>query len=440
MEDRNLKKEISLFMATMLVCGNMVGSGVFMLPATLAQVSGPMSTMIAWILTTIGSILIAISFANLGSKYPSTGGSYQYTKEAFGEFAGFLSAWLYWNGSWIGNAAIIVAIASYASTFVPALNNPLISLLFTSAILWAITILNIVGVKEAGKIQSFVTVFKIGFFALFIIIAFWNFDSANLMPLNPDGKGLSTVSLAATSTLWAFIGLESSSVTAGEIENPEKNVRKSTIYGLIIAAAIYILITLGSMGAMANSELAMSTAPLTDIITKALGSNVGKILTIGVVICILGTTIGWILSTARVSYAAGEDGVFPKFFGRLHPKYGTPVNSLIIGSVLVNILLLMNYQKGMVSTFTFITILATLSYLPVYLLTVSAEIMLMFKNEKNFTLKLFIKKSIVPLIAFCYTIWTIYGSGAEIVMWGFILMLIGIPFYIYNYHKNIRVK
>ena len=383
MEDRNLKKEISLFMATMLVCGNMIGSGVFMLPATLAQVSGPMSTIIAWILTTIGSILIAVSFANLGSKYPSTGGAYQYTKEAFGEFAGFLSAWLYWNGSWIGNAAIIVAISSYASSFVPALNNPLISILFTSGILWAVTILNIVGVKQAGKIQSFVTVFKIGFFALFIIIAFWNFDSINLMPLNPEGKGLSTVSLAATSTLWAFVGLESSSVTAGELKNPEKNVRKSTIYGIIIAAVIYILISLGSMGAMANSELAMSTAPLTDIITKALGSNVGKILTIAVVICILGTTIGWILSTARVSYAAGEDGVFPKFFGKLHPKYGTPVNSLIIGSVLVNILLVMNYQKGMVSAFTFITILATLSFLPVYLLTVAAEIMLMFKNEKN---------------------------------------------------------
>lgn len=438
MGERNLKKEISLFMATMLVCGNMIGSGVFMLPATLAQVSGPMPTMIAWILTTIGSILIALSFANLGSKYPSTGGAYQYTKEAFGEFAGFLSAWLYWNGSWIGNAAIITAIASYSSAIIPALNNPLVSVLFTSGILWAVTILNIVGVKQAGKIQSFVTVFKIGFFALFIVIAFLNFDSINLMPLNPEGKGLYTVSLAATSTLWAFVGLESATVTAGELKEPEKNVRKSTIYGIIIAALIYIMISVGSMGAMSNNELSVSVAPLTDIITRTLGGNVGKLLTIAVVVCILGTTIGWILSTARVSYAAGEDGVFPKFFGKLHPKYGTPVNSLIIGSVLVNILLIMNYQKGMVSAFTFITILATLSFLPVYLLTVAAEIMLMFKNENNFTLNIFIKKSIVPLIAFVYTIWTIYGSGAETVMWGFILMLIGIPFYIYNYHKNIK--
>ncbi|MBN1042432.1 amino acid permease [Clostridium botulinum] len=436
MENNNLKKEISLFMATMLVCGNMIGSGVFMLPATLAQVSGPLATIIAWIITTIGSILIAISFANLGSKYPATGGAYQYTKEAFGEFTGFLSAWLYWNGSWIGNAAIIVALSSYSASIIPALQNPLASIIYTSSLLWIFTILNIVGVKEAGKIQTFVTVFKIAFFGVFIIAAFLNFDKINLMPLMPDGKGLSTIPLAATSTLWAFVGLESSTVTAGEIRDPEKNVRKSTIYGLIIASIIYILISVGSMGAMSNANLSNSSAPLTDILTNVFGNSIGKGLTIAVVICILGTTIGWLLSTARVSYAAGIDGVFPKFFGKLHPKYGTPINSLISGSVLVNILLIMNYQKSMVSAFTFITILATLSFLPVYLLTVSAEMMLTFRDEKKFNFKIFMKKSTIPLLAFAYSIWTIYGSGAETVMWGFILMLIGIPFYIYNHYNS----
>ena len=436
MEERNLKKEISLFMATMLVCGNMIGSGVFMLPATLAQLSGPLATIIAWILTSAGSILIAMSFANLGSKYPSTGGAYQYTKIAFGEFAGFLSAWLYWNGSWIGNAAIIVALSSYSAAVIPALRDPLISIIYTSAILWFFTIINIIGVKKAGKIQTVATVFKIAFFAIFIIVALINFDTVNIMPLLPQGKGLSTISLAATSTLWAFVGLESATVTAGEIKNPEKNVRKSTIYGMIIASVIYMLISVASMGAMPNSELANSQAPLTDILTRILGSSIGKPITIAVVICILGTTIGWLLSTARVAFAAGEDGVFPKFFGKLHPKYGTPANALIVGSILVNILLIMNYQKSMVSAFTFITILATLSFLPIYLLTAAAEIMLMFKGTKEFNFGIFIKKSIVPLLAFIYSIWTIYGSGAETVMWGFILMLIGVPFYIYNYHKN----
>lgn len=440
MENRSLKKEISLFMATMLVCGNMIGSGVFMLPSTLAQVSGPGATIIAWIITTIGSILIAISFANLGTKYPSTGGAYQYTKEAFGDFAGFLSAWLYWNGSWIGNAAIIVAITSYASVVIPALNNSVNSILFSSAILWIFTIVNILSVKIAGKLQSFVTVFKIGFFALFIIVAFLNFDKANIMPLFPDNKGVSTVPLAAASTLWAFIGLESATVAAGEIKNPEKNIRKSTIYGLIIAAGIYLAISIASMGAMDNQALANSTAPLTDILTNALGHGVGKVLTIAVVVCILGTIIGWLLATARVAYAAGVDGVFPKLFGKINEKTGTPVNSLIFGSILVNILLVMNFQKGMVDAFTFITILATLSYLPVYILSISAEMMLTFKENKEFNFKIFIKKSLLPLLAFIYVIWTIYGSGAETVMWGFILMLLGIPVYVYNHHKNEVIK
>lgn len=436
MEERNLKKEIGLFMATMLVCGNMIGSGVFMLPATLAQLSGPMATIIAWVITSLGSILIALSFANLGSKFTVTGGPYQYTKHAFGEFAGFLCAWLYWNGSWIGNAAILVALTSYSAAVIPALSNPLYSIIFSSAMLWIFTIINIVGVKQAGKLQTVATVFKIGFFAIFVVVALLHFNVANITPLIPTGKGLNTIPLAATSTLWAFVGLESASVTAGEIKNPEKNVRKSTIYGMIIAACVYILISIASMGAMPNAELAQSQAPLTDILTNILGSSIGRPITIAVVICILGTTIGWLLSTARVAFAAGEDGVFPKFFGKLHPVHKTPANALIAGSVLVNVLLVMNYQKSMVSAFTFITLLATLSFLPIYLLTASAEIMLMFKKGEKFNFGIFVKKAFIPLLAFIYSVWTIYGSGAETVMWGFILMLIGVPFYIFNYHKN----
>ncbi|MEG0642086.1 MAG: amino acid permease, partial [Clostridium sp.] len=351
MQKTKLKKEMGLFIATMLVCGNMIGSGVFMLPATLAQISGPLATLIAWVITALGSILIAISFANLGSKYPQTGGAYQYTKNAFGDFTGFLSAWLYWNGSWIGNAAIVVALTSYSSALIPALQDPLIAIIYSSVVLWIFTIINIINAKEAGKFQAFATVFKICFFGIFVIIAMFSFDINNFMPLLPENKGLSTIPLAATSTLWAFVGLESSTVTAGEIKNPEKNVKKSTIYGILIAAIIYILISVASIGALPNKVLAESTAPFTDIMAVVLGSSIAKPLSIAIVICILGTTMGWLLSTARVAYAAGEDGVFPKFFGKLSPKYNTPVNSLVIGSVFVNILLFMNYQKSMVSAF-----------------------------------------------------------------------------------------
>ena len=436
-ENNNLKKDIGLLIATALVTGNMMGSGIFMMPATLAITSGPAAIMIAWVITAIGSIFLALSFAKLGSKMPKTGGPYEYSKKAFGDFTGFMSAWLYWNGSWIGNAAVIIAIASYAGHLFPVLaNNHLAGFLFTSSVLWLFTIINIVGVRLAGKIQTTITIFELLLFLFFIIAAATHFKISNLIPLAPIGKGLDTIPSAATSTLWAFVGLESATIAAGEIKNPEKNVSRSTIYGIIIAAVMYMLINLFAMGAMPNSQLAKSGAPIADILSEYFGSGIATFVTIGAIISILGTTVGWILSTARVSFAAGEDKVFPAIFAKIHPKFKTPYVSLIIGSILVNLLLFLKFNDGFTSTFKFITLLATLSFLPVYAMTAASEIMLIVKREKNFNFRNFIKNSIVPLLGFSYATWAIYGSGAETVMWGFLMMLMGVPFYLYMVLKN----
>lgn len=434
---RKLKKDIGLLIATALVTGNMMGSGIFMLPATLASKSGPGASLLAWIFTGIGSIFLALSFAKLGSKIPKAGGPYEYSKLAFGDFAGFINAWLYWNGSWIGNAAVIIAIASYSSALFPILNQShLAALIFTSIILWIFTIINIYGVKKAATLQTSITIFELALFAFFVVVSIVHFKSSNILPLFPAGKGINTLSAAAASTLWAFIGLESASITAEEIKNPEKNVKLSTIFGIAIAAIMYLLINFAAMGAMSQNELAKSSSPIADILALFLGSGVAKLITIGAVISILGTTVGWLLSTARMAYAAGKDGIFPEIFASVHPKYKTPYLSLIIGSVLVNILLIMNYTKSLVSAFNFVILLATLSYLPVYAFTASADIMLLVKREGKFNVWKFIKNSIIPLLGFAYVIWAIYGSGAETVMYGFIMLLSGIPFYLYMKHKN----
>lgn len=436
-ENNNLKKDLGILIATALVTGNMMGSGIFMMPATLAMTSGPAATMIAWVITAIGSIFLALSFANLGSRIPKTGGPYEYSKIAFGDFSGFMNAWLYWNGSWIGNAAVIIAIASYAGSLFPVLSsNHIAGFLFTSIILWIFTIINIVGVRLAGKIQTAITIFELLLFVFFIIAAATHFKISNLIPLNPVGKGLGTIPAAATSTLWAFVGLESAAIAAGEIKNPEKNVKKSTIYGIIIAALMYMLINFFAMGAMPNGELAKSGAPIADILSNYFGSGVVTFVTIGAIISILGTTVGWLLSTARVAFAAGDDKVFPAAFAKVHPKFKTPYVSLIIGSVLVNLLLFFKYNDGFTSAFKFVALLATLSFLPVYAMTAASEIMLIVKREKNFNFMNFIKNSIVPLLGFTYATWAIYGSGAETVMWGFLMMLMGVPFYLYMVLKN----
>lgn len=429
---KGLKKELGLFIATALVAGNMMGSGIFMLPATLATKSGPGATMLAWLITGIGSIFLAMSFANLGSKIPKTGGPYEYSKMAFGDFMGFINAWLYWNGGWIGNAAILTAVASYSASIFPILNtNHTAAFIYTSAILWIFTFINILGVKKAGMVQTVITVFEILLFIFFIIITAFNFHISYLKPAFPSGMGISTIPTAAASTLWAFIGFETASVAAGEIKDPEKNVKKSTIYGMLIVLFLYMFINLFSMGAMPHKQLAGSQSPIVDILAIYLGKKITSIILVGCVISVLGTTVGWILSTARMSYAAGVDKVFPQVFAKVHPKYKTPYGSLIICAVLVNILLLMNYNKSLLSAFNFIILLAALANLPMYASTTAAEIILLVKREKNMNIFKFVKNSIVPLIGFAYATWAIYGSGAETVLYGFILILLGVPFYLY---------
>lgn len=432
MAKKELKKEMGLFMATALVISNMVGAGILMLPATLAGVAGPGATLIAWVLTGIGALILALTFANLGSKIPKNGGVYEYSRMAYGSFGGFMSAWLYWNGTWIGNASMFVVITTYLGAVFPILvDNHLISFLFSSAILWICTLINIRGTKFVGSITTALTVFKIILFGAFIIIAFMGFNSANLTPMFPQGKGIATIPIAAGITLWAFMGLETASVTGGEIKNPERNIKLSTIFGMLISAGLYIVISFAAMGAMNQTQLANSTAPISDIISKVLKVGNLSFISVFIAISVFGTALGWLLSTARVSQAAGEDGVFPKAFSKIHPKYGTPHVSLIIGGVLVNIILVMNFTSGLSGAYSFIVLLATLSYLPVYAFTAIAEIILMAKGKRRASVKNYSLLVIRALIAFAFCIWGIISSGATTVMYGFILMMLGVPVYSY---------
>ncbi|MEG0306520.1 MAG: amino acid permease [Clostridium sp.] len=444
-DEIKLKRELGLGAATAIVVGNIIGSGIFMAPSSFARVTNPKTAIIAWIITAIGSLLIALSFANLGSKIPKTGGPIIYTRAAFGDFAGFLIAWSFWIGSWVGNAAIITAFMSYFTYFFPIATNPLLAFLISSAVLWTLTAINIFGVKHAGKISIVSTVLKIGVLVVFIVIAALNFDPTYLNTVSsPEVSGLSTLPAAIAIALWSFIGLESATVAGGEIKNPEKNIKKSTIYGIIIVSVIYILMSVIAMGAMNQVDLANSQAPLSDIINAATGGTWGgTFIAIGALISTLGATSGWLLTTARGAMGAAEDGLFPEAMKHINPKYNTPVVALVVSGICTNLLLIMNYVGSLQGAFDFMILLATLAFLPAYSFCSAAEIVLLFKGGKDFNIFRFLKYSFFSLLAFGYSIYAIYGTGSECVMYGFILMLLGIPIYVYmmlqknKYNKSI---
>ena len=434
-----LKRDLGLWAATAIVIGNMIGSGIFTAPQSLAAASNPTSSIIAWLITSVGSLFLALVFAKLGALYPRSGGPIVYTRLAYGEFAAFLIAWTFWIGMWVGNAAIITAVVRYLTIFFPALGtNGLLAFIVSSSILWLFTLINLKGVKEAGFVGIVTTVAKISVLIVVIAVAFWGFSFDNFYTVSAaELSGFGSIPVAVAITLWSYIGLESASVTGGEIKNPARNIKLSTILGFSITAVIYILTSFAAMGAMPQSELANSTAPMSDIINRISGGTWGGwFMALGVIVAAGGATSGWILTTARSSFAAGEEKLFPSFFARVHKRYSTPSVSLIVSGVLANVLLSLNYVLSLTDAFNFMILLATLAFLPAYSFSAAAQILLTNTEKKSW--RKLLKASIIPLLAFIYCVYTTYAAGAEVAMYTFILMLLGIPVFVVMRLQNRR--
>src|SRR6188768_578912 len=303
-----LKRSMGLWMATALVVGNMVGSGIFTLPAALSGEAGPAS-IVALAFTGLGAMLLALVFANLGRAHPRTGGPYYFARKAFGDFVGFQTAWAYWIAAWVGNAAIAVAFAGYLGVFWGDVgtSNWLAALVAVGAI-WLFTLVNILGVRETGVAQVVTTVLKFVPLAVIGIIGLFYVHGGNFSPFTTAHGGFDWhVNAAATLALWAFIGLESATVPAEEVKDPERNVYRSTLIGTLVTTVINIV-----------AVVAM--------------------------ICTLGALNGWILLQGRIPLAAAEDGLFPKQFAKVHGKRRTPVFGLVVSSVLLTGLMFANYN------------------------------------------------------------------------------------------------
>ncbi|HLG10734.1 MAG TPA: amino acid permease [Dehalococcoidia bacterium] len=423
------RKSLGLWSSTGLVAGNMIGSGIFLLPASLA-LYGPIS-LVGWVITATGALFLALVFANLGRAYPKTGGPYEYSRRAFGDFIGFQVAWGYWIAVWAGNAAIAVAAVAYAGEFWHTLSDEaIVGAAAAIACIWSLTLINLAGVKPGGQVSLLTTVLKIIPLLAIATVGLFYIDGANFSPFNASGDGwFSAVRAAAPLTLWAFIGLESATVPAEDVENPSRIIPLSTMLGTIVTTAIYILSTVVVFGVIATPELAESTAPFSDAAKSMWGSEFGRLVTIGAVISAYGCLNGWILLSAQVPMAAARDGLFPSVFSRLNSR-GAPVVGLVVSSALASGLVLTNYTSGLVDAFTEILLLATLTTLVPYAFSSMAQLLLLVSDREAFSAKNFVRDAVIAAVAFAYTMWAIEGAGQEVVFKGFLLILAGTPVYV----------
>lgn len=429
--DRGVSTEsrMGVGLATALVVGNMIGSGIFLLPSSLAAYGG--ISILAWLFTAAGAMLLALVFARLGQAYPDAGGPYAYSRRAFGDFMGFLTAWGYWIAIWAGNAAIAVAFVSYSAEFWPALeNNALLAGLMGIAAIWLLTWINILGVRQGGVMQAITTVLKLVPLVAIATLGLLFINTANFTWNVSGESNIQALTAAAALTLWAFIGLESATVPADDLKDATRTIPRSTVIGTLIATGVYILSTVAVMGVIPTATLAGSNAPFADAAREMFGSWAGTAVAIGAVISTFGCLNGWILLQGQVPRAAARDRLFPASFARLSPN-GTPVVGLVVSSVLVTVLMAMNYTRGLVDQFTFIVLLATLATLVPYSFSAGAELLLLATDREAFSGQRLARNVVIAGLAFAYSVWAIAGAGYEVVFKGFLLLLAGIPVYVW---------
>ncbi len=341
-----LIRGMGFFDALMLGIGFIIGSGIFIMPLIAAEAAGTYS-LVGWLLGGLYSILAGLAFAEAAAKLPKAGGLYAYTHKAFGDFAGFFAGWTFWIGYWITIATEQSALGLYLSFLLPQLS---LFIRVTIGVLTGLvlTYYNFKGVKTGARIGDFFTVGKILAIVIFVAGALIFFKVSNLFPLFPAsisamptlGQLVPAIGSATVLALWAYLGVEIITVPDDEIKNAKKTVPRAIFVAVFTVTAIYLLVSAAFLGAAHWTSYIGSQSPLADLFAAITNSQIaGIVITIGGIISILGSLNAVILATSRIAFSMSRDGLFPKVFAKVHPKYGTPYAALALQTVFAIILM-----------------------------------------------------------------------------------------------------
>ncbi|MFD7839544.1 amino acid permease [Streptomyces sp. NPDC059761] len=433
-------RRFGLPIATCLVMGNIIGGGIFLLPASVAPF-GTIS-LVAFGVLTAGAIALALVFGRLSQRLPQTGGPYVYARAAFGDFAGFLAAWSYWITAWVSNAALAVAAVGYLTVLFPAIGEHKAAMCLAAlAVQWLPALANLAGTRYVGAVQLVATVLKFAPLLLVAVGGLFFFDPANLGPFQAtDQSPVGAVSAAAAILLFSYLGVESAAVSAGEVRDPARNVGRATILGTAGAAAVYLLSTLSVFGLVPHDKLVASQAPFTDAVNAmfsvdggAGGTWGGTLVACAAVISMLGALNGWTLLSAQTPYAAARDGLFPKVFEK--KKRGVPVAGVLVTVVLASGLTIYNIVTpnegaGSDGVFEILVLVTTFTATVPYLLSTAAQIYFLLSGQSERVHRgRLVRDGILAGLAFGFSMWLVAGSGYAAVYQGVLFLFAGVLVY-----------
>jgi len=420
----NPTRPLGLWTSTALVVGNIVGMGIFLLPASIAPLG--LNAVFGWLITVVGCIAQALVFARLAKQRPKAEGPYDYLREAFGEAPAFLAIWAYWVSMWVTTAGIAIGVTGYLDAVFPLLHrfHPGAVAL---ALVWMLTALNLFGVKSGGVFQLATTVLKLTPLFVLILLGLWLFAArpeSYSAPRTAVPLGISGIAAATSLSLFAMLGLESASLSAARVKDPERTIPRATAIGTLLTGAISLAVSTLPMFLLPTAELENSGAPFADVLNRYLAEGSGRWLALFIAISGIGAINGWILLTGEVTRVMSQRGEFPLRLSRLN-RFASPRNALLFAAILASAMIGMSYSQSLVAGFTFLTNVTTLVTLPLYLGCTLALLRLWRKEPASR------RPWMLPVcaIALAFVACVLFGSSATPLVMALGLALAGLPIF-----------
>jgi APA family basic amino acid/polyamine antiporter len=452
-----LQRALGPWSAVAIVVGTVIGSGVFLVPSRMIEYVGSVRNLFAvWIVAGVLSLFGALTYAELAAAMPEAGGEYVYLSAAYGPFWGYLYGWTQF---WVAKSGSIATLAAgfytYLTAFYPILGTTLVVIplhigpggtlleihygqMVAIALILALGAVNYAGVKAGGEVQVFVTIIKMILIAGIIVVGLFSGrgDFSHFTQAIPAVGGIGGFFLAMVSALWAYDGWNNVSMVSSEIKNPQKNLPRSLIYGLLAVVATYLLINVAYFYVLGPSQVAGSNRLATDVMTHIHGAAAGKAVTVAVLISIFAALNGSILSGSRVPYAIARDGLFFRAASVVHPVYKTPGNSILMLCVWSSVVVLSGWYDDLYNFVIFGSWI-------LYLLTAVSVFVLRRKRPQMHRPYRVIGYPFVPVLFVLVALVLLVNSfelrPRESLM-GLGLMLVGVPFYFYWKKRNTGSK
>lgn len=403
------------WMSMAMVVGTLIGSGIFLMPAVLAPY-GP-NIIFAWMISIGGTFCIAYCLAQLAKCIP--GGPVSYMTRAFGEFPAYFAVWSYVITIWAGIAAVALAMAGALSYVFPATGTSSGIFILAAGSVLILAIVNLMGIKTAGRVQVTATLIKVIPLALVILFVAGHVGTGR--PLEPlaatpiTGAGIIG---AASLTLFSLTGFEIGAITAPVTEDAERNIPRAQIWGVAFTGFLYLFATLAVLWLLPSEVVANSKAPFADAITPVLGPIAGTLVAIIVAISAFGANNALMLGGAEILHSVAKQGDLPPAFAKLRAN-GVPAASIIASTVVAISLLAVSSAPSFVEIYAFVSLVSAIGALLLYALCSAAAIKLKRTGGGLGT--------ILAVIAIVYSIAMFFGAGWKATTWGVALALTGLP-------------